>query len=775
MSQGGPPSITVVPGFPQQGQVDWVTFGNTTLSASLNVLRRLSAAGVQPVTHCGGLYLGNYFIIGKQGESRVDEAIGDLRSASGIDNVLYFGFGYTSYVRVLAETRPGTNFIALCSCISEVHSENVAARILAALWKELRFPSEYEPAYSQFVALVRACAGVITTTTFAQTVEIMKGDLRRLSTGDGNFGTTVSEPKEIAKALRALFDISKGVMEEMTVVGGAEAAFVAALAFWLFNFPTEVEDPQGNLVFTSAPDHESAQVKISYCLPQDSRTFSTHSTFVLGDLNELVASVPDSRMRNLVSRIPWDRCLSRTFGTKFELLQASPNILGGFLGSAARIYSAVANGEDVHIDVSRAMFINFVEASYGYGFVDSVQRIFPEMKQSKGLHEAMVRAVESPLGSALCKIEETLESLAKLCGCGTCRRLNTETSSRLCLPSIAITVLHLVVVLSSVVLRADVEPSATGLEEIYTQKNTLWKRNQVQGASSFRAYHCIGITCNNAGRADICAQTPGGMLGEVECVFTGYRSAFTEMERTNYRTAFSRSGLCFYLEALSSVTCDAASLRRIYVIPGHISWHDRIYTSVWDCAPGRPPPSLDEITFEESVAQTPELRQKPEAIRFKTLVSEISADEGEAIALYYKVSLKGGDVLLRPGYTTQSILRYSGLLSCKRNESFGGCGHELAMKCIIISKGWGLQRTCDSLEYPCDIACCIWTYQDDIARWVIIEIESTRSSVGEERQPKRMMFVRQKECISCSTACVLLATGRATADEGQIRILAHLL
>lgn len=81
---------------PQQGQLDWVTFGNTTVSASLSVLRRLSAAGVQTVTHCGGLYLGNSFVIGELGERRMDEAIGNLRTASGFDNILYFGFGYTS-------------------------------------------------------------------------------------------------------------------------------------------------------------------------------------------------------------------------------------------------------------------------------------------------------------------------------------------------------------------------------------------------------------------------------------------------------------------------------------------------------------------------------------------------------------------------------------------------------------------------------------------------------------------------------------------------------
>lgn len=99
-------SLLIVPDssrsrFPQQGQLDLVTFGNTTISAFLSVLRRLSAAGVQTVTHCGGLHLGNSFLIGEMGEHRMEEVIGNLRTVSGFDKVLYFGFGYMNHVRII--------------------------------------------------------------------------------------------------------------------------------------------------------------------------------------------------------------------------------------------------------------------------------------------------------------------------------------------------------------------------------------------------------------------------------------------------------------------------------------------------------------------------------------------------------------------------------------------------------------------------------------------------------------------------------------------------
>ena len=71
----------------------------------------------------------------------INEALANLPSAGGFGQVLYFGFGYKSYVQILAETRSGVNFIALCSCLSKVHSQSVTARILSGLWKELKFRS----------------------------------------------------------------------------------------------------------------------------------------------------------------------------------------------------------------------------------------------------------------------------------------------------------------------------------------------------------------------------------------------------------------------------------------------------------------------------------------------------------------------------------------------------------------------------------------------------------------------------------------------------------
>jgi hypothetical protein len=68
-------------------------------------------------------------------------------------------------------------------------------------------------------------------------------------------------------------------------------------------------------------------------------------------------------------------------------------------------------------------------------------------------------------------------------------------------------------------------------------------------------------------------------MGDLVCIFTGYRQLTSEIERKNYETATSRSGIFNYLEALNSLSSDASSLRKVQVIPGHFPRRSRITTT----------------------------------------------------------------------------------------------------------------------------------------------------------------------------------------------------
>ena len=163
--------------------------------------------------------------------------------------MLYFGFGHRSFLRFLSESVSGLKCLALCSCLAEMHSQDVAARILAALWKTSGYPEEFEPSFSQFKSLVSACSGAVTKSPFPELAGHMFGPYRDFIRG---YNRDCSEPEDTTRTLLALFEVSTGVRDRITVLGGAECGFIAALSHWLIDLETYVEDNRGTCLFASS-------------------------------------------------------------------------------------------------------------------------------------------------------------------------------------------------------------------------------------------------------------------------------------------------------------------------------------------------------------------------------------------------------------------------------------------------------------------------------------------------------------------------------------------
>lgn len=195
--------------FVQQGEVDWVAFGNTIFSASLAMMQRMANAGIQPVTHGAGLAIASQFKLSADGKRRMDEALKDLRCFQGFESVLYFGFGLQSFVRVLSQTQIGINCVALCACLADCHSSGLSASILKELWRELDFPEEFEPAQSQFLALIKACAGVVAETPFSSILFLMLEPKYRTAHKSERI-PKASNARDTAAALKAIFELSTG-------------------------------------------------------------------------------------------------------------------------------------------------------------------------------------------------------------------------------------------------------------------------------------------------------------------------------------------------------------------------------------------------------------------------------------------------------------------------------------------------------------------------------------------------------------------------------------
>lgn len=455
--------------FVQNGQVDWVAFGNSIWSTSSIVLQRLASAGVQPITFGAGLALASVFDLDHIGKEHMHSALQKNNGIWSFEKFSWFGFGARSFLHVMADVQSGVNCIALCSALSEVHDEHAAAWILDELWKVYGFPQQYLPSHSQLTALVKACSGVLTKTEFSRISDRMLGHI--LDPRDVT--PFISNVEDLAKAMSSLFKISKGVIARITVTGGIECAFVAAFAQWVLNLKVYVDDDAGRVIHQDS-HLEEAQVVVTYRRHADLSLIQVSSTtYVLREDEVMIIRSPKLEHDFLTVRTPWDGCLARVFGTASNALVKASTMLGDFFGSAARVYQALALGESEVGNFSRKAYINFVESSYGIGFINSVVSIFPELKRVSGLFDEMQLALNVSFKEALTTIERTVLNLEQLCRCHMCTP-GDEGKEGSCIVVLAFSIRQMVSTMSCVTRDEEILPIVRGITCLYNRLTCDW-------------------------------------------------------------------------------------------------------------------------------------------------------------------------------------------------------------------------------------------------------------------------------------------------------------
>lgn len=749
MLQVGQSSSGSAPSFIQNGQVDWIAFGNTLWSTSTAVLQRFASAGVQPATYGAGLALASQLQLDRVGNQRMHNALDNLPGSSGFGNLLWFGFGIRSFVRVMGDTQLGVNCVALCSTLVELHGEDASAWILEELWKLHAYPQQYLPSHAQFTALVRACSGVLAKTSFSGTADRMLGQDM-----DGRHPAVmpfIANVEDIAKAMQGIFNISRGAVSRISITGGLECAFIAALAQWLFNLKVYVEDEAGRLVYGDAPQEE-AQVVVIYAKEAELSLVQVSSTtYVLNSVQSLFNRDPKYDEVFLTFRTPWNTCLARVYGLAFNDLVNLPHILGGFLGSAARVYSALAPGESNVAAFSRETYVNFNEASYGLGFVHAAISIFPELNRCNGLFAAMQNATDASMEEAVRTIEQTVQNLAQICRCSRCTPQKTTISGRdgFCLLITAFSIRALISTISCTVRDPELLPTNMGIYSTYMGIQNTWVARIVSEVPPLSV--ALGLRTKDMHDDDVYSKV--AILADTISIFSGHidesryymkdPTAKDYLERYT-RTAHVQQGICFYLDCLRSMTSQAEMMRTIHIIPGYIHMGDRHFTSIND-PPNRgssaSPTAAQWNVVEEYDSAT--VLAEARCLNIKVEAFGLEKSTEHELVVYYQISIPGEPTFnLRPGRLTYRILKRTGIVSCDQIH----CDRRLAFPCKLVHRGWQGEdsvgdKTKTGLEskYPC----FIWPQISDLARCAVIELTSGR------------FILRRRECVSCCTTSIV--------------------
>ena len=88
--------------FSQQGTIDWVQLGNVAVTASVNILSRLSAADIDPFTIAVAKTVAGQFQLSRIGKERMNETLRSLHCFPSIENIIWLGFGIKHVIRILA-------------------------------------------------------------------------------------------------------------------------------------------------------------------------------------------------------------------------------------------------------------------------------------------------------------------------------------------------------------------------------------------------------------------------------------------------------------------------------------------------------------------------------------------------------------------------------------------------------------------------------------------------------------------------------------------------
>ena len=373
--------------------------------------------------------------------------------------------------------------IALCASISEFYDMSIAAETLIEMVKTSRAPEELRPSILEWDALLKACAGVFATSTFP----ILAEKHMRLHPQHRFLGyeplqgskTRVrgcSSPESLAKALLAIAELTRGDIASFTVIGGADAGWLATFAEWLFELSVRmVLEATGEVLYSNIDDEQDAQMLIIYnstdaC--QASHIMTTGKTYRLSDATLLIQreNVEKYTSACVTGRLEWNTLFESVFASDFKMLCPNPHALGGALGSLARIRKATATSEDKRIQQDfHSAYVYPNDASYGKGFIVHLVHQLPELAPFR---DRMEEGVRQDLQNAFASYEAHIAALRLACNCLLCRG-NQTVEERYCCVLILEVIVIMAQTLSIVTISIPVFPSRLGLEALYARQFLL--------------------------------------------------------------------------------------------------------------------------------------------------------------------------------------------------------------------------------------------------------------------------------------------------------------
>lgn len=716
--------------------------GNVTIQASVRVLQRLSAADIDTYTILVGQLMAGSFQFGQEGRKRFEKAIMGLRSMQSMGNIVHFGFGIDSVIRNLATTEEGACLAVLCAAAAECYQEEYAASIMWELVRCYGAPNSFVPSAIQWKALVRACNGSLSSSSFPKIAEHFMGLDRRHGRANVDHwsGRNCSSADTLAQALLFIGKISTGKLESITIAGPSDAGWLAAIAEWMLDLRIVISTFGGTLLHANCEDVKQAQIRfiIGERIEMDqSKDLEVQAkTYHLRDFTDVVNVREGAIGKTLVcGRIPWSTALSDTFGSYFRRLIDMRQAFGKALGCAARVFEAVTDAEaGFHVTAASECF-SYFSSSYGIGLVSFLCKTFPELKV---VRREMDEGASKSAEDALATYEACLVNINSGCKCEICRDedKNKIIGGNLCLVVILETILVVTRSLSGISVAEDLDPLLVGLQAFYEKQvqrhiQGIYKEKAI--SDNLRKVHFIlemGTPIDDG--------VAIGQSLQIARLADGARIfGRGQIERTTHRSgsavsAITVGGITVFLDALLDISDDPERIGRCQVIPGRINAHDRIFTYISDLSDFNPEGQDYLRRIGEAVSE--DCRSPfdiKDNYRNVSLVASESID-----SLQVGLSITDSNlprVMLGPAQYTFKYLRAFGLVECTCPAENESSFEEAAFSTTTQLESKGLAS--------------LWHFKGNtISRIIALMKSELFECEGEEGFEA---IIRTRECLNC--------------------------
>jgi hypothetical protein len=461
--------------------------------------------------------------------------------------------------------------------------------------RQLAPPNEPIPSLLQWHQLVKSCAGLVTNSTFSIYAEQMMrlaGEWRiafhyRRKGKNAYAGDRgVADTRDIAKTLLGLGKLSRGHLLQMTIIGGADAGFIAAVADWLLDIRVEIRGWEDittqcqETVFRSrncGPDHEP-QLLVIY--EKDVSKDSIHcigQTYRLPDAHQMIQKGDGLAQTAVLSgRVPWENALEYTFSRDFKRLMKLGNAFGSAIGSAARLYQGLVEAESLPQEWLRDCR-SYYPDSYGMNYLYFTLTRFPELEPLRYTMCSTVRV--RTVADAISNFSTQMKSIAAECGCNLCCSTGDAaifSNGAFCLVYLAYAIIRTSRALSGMI--TELCPMRAGLEAMF------WNLIRDEPIPATDPAHIIGPVDKRWHTAE----GTRVMLGVADTIFGGDRIAISRRS-SEWTTAIAENGLCYFFDMLVEPSFGARRAARVHVVPGRIEHMDRAYNVLNDIGTAKPP------------------------------------------------------------------------------------------------------------------------------------------------------------------------------------------